>query len=170
MSSTSTDKEHEKKSIGGELVIPVAALLFTLYYFSTIIDSPWTAQVSAVFIGTILIVLIVLFTVSVIVRARRGEIDLKIGSLIEPHSVLGKRVALFGLTLGFILIIPYLGFTITTFVFMTLGMLVLADWQRKRFIAILCAVLAISGWALFIFAFETRFPAGPFENLMKGIL
>ena len=122
------------------------------------------------FIGTILIVLIVMFTARVIVRARRGEVDLKIGALIEPHSVLGKRVVLFGLTLGFILIIPYLGFTITTFVFMTLGMLVLADWQRKRFIAILCAVLAISGWALFIFAFETRFPAGPFEELMKGIL
>ena len=170
MSSTSPEQHGQKKSIGGELVIPVAALLFTLYYFSTIIDSPWTAQVSAVFIGTILIVLIVIFTVGVVVRARRGEVDLKIGALIEPYSMLGKRVALFGLTLGFILVIPYAGFTITTFVFMTLGMLVLSDWQKKRFIVILCAVLAVAGWALFIYAFETRFPAGPFENFMKGIL
>ena len=47
-----------KKSIGAELIIPVAALVFTLYYFSTIIDSPWTAQVAAAFIGTILIALV----------------------------------------------------------------------------------------------------------------
>jgi len=146
------------------------AFAFTLYYFSTIIDSPWTAQVSAVFIGTILITLIVIFVISLIVRARRGEIDFRIGALIEPYSMLGKRLALFGLTLAFIVVIPYVGFTITTFVFMTLGMLILAGAHRARFIILLCAGLAIAGWALFIYAFETRFPAGPFEHLMRGIL
>lgn len=52
----------EKKSIGGELVIPIAALLFTFYYFYTIIDTPWTAQVSAFFVGTILIILVAIFS------------------------------------------------------------------------------------------------------------
>ena len=47
-----------RKPIGGELIIPVAAVAFTLYYFSTIFDSPWTAQVSAFFVGTILILLV----------------------------------------------------------------------------------------------------------------
>ena len=46
-----------KRHIGAQLIIPVAALAFTLYYFSTIINSPWTAQVSAFFIGSILILL-----------------------------------------------------------------------------------------------------------------
>jgi RsiW-degrading membrane proteinase PrsW (M82 family) len=58
----------EKKQIGGELVIPVAALIFTLYYFSTIYNSPWTAQVSAFFIGAILLLLIAIF----LVKCRRG--------------------------------------------------------------------------------------------------
>ena len=56
-------EKTEKKHLGGDLVIPVAALAFTLYYFSTIIDSPWTAQVSAVFIGAILIVLLLIFII-----------------------------------------------------------------------------------------------------------
>ena len=84
--------------------------------------------------------------------------------------MIGKRAALLGLTLAFILAVPYAGFTITTFVFMSLGMLVLADWHRKSFIVALCAVLAVAGWGLFIYAFETRFPSGPFERLMQGIL
>ena len=45
----------EKPAVGAELVLPVAALLFTIYYFTTIINVPWTAQVSAFFVGTILI-------------------------------------------------------------------------------------------------------------------
>ena len=56
MSSETTSAPREKRSIGGDLVIPVAALFFTLYYFLTIIDSPWTAQVSAFFIGESMIV------------------------------------------------------------------------------------------------------------------
>jgi hypothetical protein len=35
---------------------------------------------------------------------------------------------------------------------------------------VLCAVLSIGGYLLFILAFETRFPAGPFEMLMKQAL
>ena len=53
MSDQPAANEDGKKSVGGELVIPIAALLFTGYYFYTIIDAPWTAQVSAFFVGSI---------------------------------------------------------------------------------------------------------------------
>ncbi len=54
MNNQPKSEPREKKHVGGELVIPVAALIFTIYYFVTIIDVPWTAQVSALFVGTIL--------------------------------------------------------------------------------------------------------------------
>ncbi len=59
MDEHSGRQRRERKSIGGDLIIPVAALALTVYYFITIIDVPWTAQVSAFFIGTILILLVV---------------------------------------------------------------------------------------------------------------
>ena len=38
-------------------------------------------------------------------------------------------------------------------------------------LALNIAVLgAIGGWALFILAFHTRFPPGPFEQLMRSVL
>lgn len=49
-------------------------------------------------------------------------------------------------------------------------MMLLNEGRNKRGILILAAVLALSGWLLFIYAFDTRFPFGPFENLMKGVL
>jgi hypothetical protein len=37
-------------------------------------------------------------------------------------------------------------------------------------IVILSAVMALGGYAVFILAFDTRFPRGPFEALMKLVL
>ena len=166
---TGSDKK-DKKPIGGELVIPVAALFFTFYYFWTIVDVPWTAQVSAFFVGSILIVLIGIFLVKCIARIRSGEASLEIGPLFQPASYIPKRLALLGLTIGFIFFVQHLGFTITVFLFLSLSMLLLSNGQKKVFILSLSAVLSLAGWALFIWAFNTRFPAGPFENMMKGLL
>ncbi len=170
MNDTPDTEKQEKKHLGGEMVIPVAALLFTIYYFVTIIDVPWTAQVSAFFVGTILIFLIGLFVFRSVKELRRGEADLSMGPLIEPISFIPKRLALMGLTLGFIIAVEYLGFTITTFVFICGAMLLLGNGRRKGLVVSLAAILALSGWALFIWAFETRFPAGPFETMMQGLL
>ena len=170
MNDQSKSETHEKKHVGGELVIPVAALLFTIYYFVTIIDVPWTAQVSALFVGTILIVLIGVFLVKTVKAVRAGEADFGMQALVEPVSFIPKRLVLFAITFGFILFVEHLGFTITTFLFLCSAMLVLGNGRNKVLIVSLSAILSLAGWALFIWAFETRFPAGPFENLMKSVL
>ena len=156
----------EKKQIGGELVIPVAALIFTLYYFSTIYDSPWTAQVSAFFIGAILLLLIAIFLVKSVIAWKTGEVGLGMDTLVSPHNFITRRLGLLALTLGFIFFVQWAGFTITTFIFLTLAMLLLSGTRRWRLIVFLSASLALGGYLLFILAFDTRFPAGPFEQLM----
>ena len=170
MAEPSSDAKPEVKSIGGELIIPGAAFLFTLYYFWTIIDVPWIAQVSAFFVGTILLVLLAIFFVRSMLAVRRGEADLRVHTLIEPTWFLPKRLALLGLTLGFVVFIRWAGFTLTTFVFLSLAMLLLNNGRRARLIVALSAVVSFGGYLLFIVAFETRFPSGPFETLMKGLL
>ena len=170
MNDQPATEKKEKKHVGGELVIPVGAFLFTIYYFSTIVDVPWTAQVSALFVGTILIVLIGVFLFRTVKELRAGDADLGMGRLFEPVSFIPKRIALFALTLGFIILVQYLGFTITAFLFLCSAMLLLSNGKKKGLIVSLCTVLAFGGWALFIWAFETRFPAGPFETLMQGLL
>ena len=48
-------------------------------------------------------------------------------------------------------------------------MALLSDGKRIGFIIGLSAAVAVAGWALFILAFDTRFPVGPFERLMQSI-
>ena len=169
MAEETGSQTSEKKQIGGELVIPVAALIFTLYYFSTIYDSPWTAKVSAYFIGTILLMLIAIFLVKSAIAWKAGEVGLGMDTLVSPRSFITTRLALLALTIGFIVVVQYAGFTITTFAFLGLSMLLLSGVRRWRLILILSTILAIGGYLLFILAFDTRFPAGPFEQLMQPL-
>jgi hypothetical protein len=164
------DQTPEKEHVGGELVIPIAGVLFAIYYFSTIIDSPWTAQVSAIFVGSILIFLVAILLIKTAVRMKKGQVDLGLDTLTRPASYVPKRLKLLGLTIGYIVIVQYAGFTITTFIFLALSMLVLTDGRNKVSITVMSAFIALGGWALFIYAFNTRFPAGPFETMMKGLL
>lgn len=170
MDNDSSSAGRERKHIGADLVIPAAALAFTLYYFSTIIDSPWTAQVSAFFIGIVLIALILAFAVYKVVEIARGEADLGFQRLTAPWSFMPRRVALFALTLAFIFLIPWGGFTITTFVFLSGAMLLLSGGRNWKFILGISAVLAIGGYFLFVYAFEVRFPKGPIELMMAQVL
>jgi len=168
MAENSDNQNVERKSIGSELIIPIAALLFTIYYFYTIIDAPWTAQVAAFIVGTVLIVLILMFLVKCIRWISTGQGTLNFDTLTKPKSFLIKRIGLLVLTISYIFVVPALGFTITTFLFLFMAMLLLSEGHKKRLIFSLSAILSLGGYLLFILAFKTRFPAGPFETLMKG--
>lgn len=160
----------DPKAAGGELIIPIAAFIFTLYYFSTIIHSPWEAQVAAFFVGFILIALILIFFVKMGVMFGRGHARFDLRPLVTPWRINLKRLALFGLTLGYVLLIPYFGFTITTFLFLFSAMVLLQQRKRLVLAASLAVTISLAGYLLFIVAFGTRFPRGPFEELMRGIM
>lgn len=172
MSNEPESESGEKQSLGGDLIIPIAAIAFTLYYFYSIIDTPWTAQVSAFFNGSILLLLCAIFLVGVAVKRVRGEGTFRFDTLLTPIEVAPKRVALFVLTVAYVLCIDWTGFTITTFLFLVLGMLLLSGWDRgnKIFVVVLSAVLAIGGYLLFVVAFERHFPKGPFEHAFEAVL
>jgi hypothetical protein len=169
MTDRDGQEEPEKKSLGGDLILPIGAFLFTLYYFYTIISVPRIAQISAFFVGTILIFLLILLGVRIAKEVKAGTADLGLGRLVEPRSFIPKRLALLGLTLGFIFFVEWLGFTLTVFVFLTLAMLLLSEGKKKGLAIGLAAIMAFGGYLLFIVAFKTRFPAGPFEQLMERL-
>lgn len=159
----------KKKNVGADLVIPITALAFTLYYFASIWNSPWTAQVSAFFIGTVLIVLIVFFLVKCALSLRKLDVSLGLESLIAPQSLLPVRTGLLLTTLGYVILIQWGGFTLTTWVFLFASMLILNRGKKRKLVAILATVIALSGYLLFVVAFDTRFPRGPFEHLMRWL-
>ena len=66
--------------------------------------------------------------------------------------------------------VPWLGFTLSTFLFLASSMMLLSRGRRKGFILLLATILSIGGWLLFVYAFHIRFPEGPFEMLMAQVM
>lgn len=165
-----TQNDKPERQLGGELVIPVLAVVFTLYFFSTIWNSPWTAQVSAFFVGGVLLLVCAIFIMRSIIWIRQGEGSLGFANLFNKDDIRTGRVGLLVTTVGFCVFIDQLGFTLTTFLFLSLSMMVLSKGNRPMFIVMISAAMALGGWAVFIWAFDTRFPHGWFETTMKAVL
>ena len=143
MAENTTAQDSKRKSVGSDLVIPIAALAFTVYYFYTIINAPWTAQVAAFLVGAVLIVLILLFIVKCIRLLKTGEGAFNFDILAQPISFLPKRLGLLILTVAYNFIVPTLGFTITTFLFLNMAMLLLGGGKKKGFIFLLSTILRL---------------------------
>ncbi len=152
------------------MVIPIIAVIFTLYYFSTIWNSPWTAQVSAFLVGGILLFVCAIFFLKSGFLLRSGEGGLGFGNLFSMGDIRTGRIGLVAATVGYCILIERLGFTLTTFLFLAISMLILAKFRRPVLIATISAAMALGGWAVFIWAFDTRFPRGWFEDTMRMVL
>lgn len=166
-------REETSRAVGGDLVLPGAAVAFTIYYFWSIWDSPWEAQVAAFLIGSILIFLVAIYLIRTARDVLTGRANLGLGPLIGPSWVTPRRLVLLTLTVGYVIGLDWLGFTLTSFLFLFAGMVTLSEARgdvRKFFhYGTTAAILSLAGWLLFIVAFDTRFPAGPFERLMEAM-
>lgn len=165
-----------------ELIIPALAMIFAIYYLTTITEVPWIAQASAMLVSALLLLSVIAFAIRTIYRIRAGTeyigVSDSLGDLRAQGGVNVKRAVLAVLTVLYVVLLPWLGFSLATFLLIFFGILVLSHGQtllsisfggalRAFLIAFICTVI---GYLAFIHLFKTRFPFGPVENLIKGWL
>lgn len=101
----------------GEAVVPGVGLLFGIAYFIQVTDASWVALYWPVLIaavsGLLWIVIVLSFVFSKGEQARRGQFSL---SWLWGE---GRKVSMIFLaSIGYLLVLPYLGFSLTNFCFM----------------------------------------------------
>lgn len=157
-----------KPGTGGDWIIPVLAFAFTTYYLISIKDLVWEAKIAAVFVSVVLYALIGIFTVKTAVGLRRGTLRVDFSALWETPELFRVRALLFGLAVLSVAILPWAGFTISTFLFLLAAFLWLERMPAKTAI-ITAGALALSGYVLFIAILGTAFPLGPFELAVRAL-
>lgn len=170
----SQDPTEKPRNILPDLIIPVLALGFTGYYLTTITEVPWISQASAIVVSSMLTLSILAYIVRTVYRLKQGRETIHLGGTL--HTLLGyqdtmiRRLGLLALTVGYVGFINYLGFTLTTFLFLFAAISLLstlANWKRALIISVTSSVI---GYVVFVYFFKTRFPMGPIENWLEGIL
>lgn len=152
-----------------DLIIPATALGFTVYYLTTITEVPWISQASAVTVGSLLTLTIVVYAIRTAWRIKRGVETIALPEIDDVTGVTVRRVVLFFLTIGYVAAIESLGFTITTTVFLFFAIILLSSPLNWRAAGLVAVCSSVTGYIVFIYFFETRFPRGPIENFLKGL-
>ncbi|MDI7259114.1 MAG: tripartite tricarboxylate transporter TctB family protein [Thermodesulfobacteriota bacterium] len=166
---TELDKEKIKqKPIGADLVIPVLAIGFTIYYLSTTWNLRWEAKMSGLAVGGVLLILIAILLVRTALQVKRGKATLGMGRLLQPLESQSRRFGLIAAIVAFIAALPYLGFTLAIFCFMCSALLILG--VRKPLLLLVTAFsVATGGYVGFIVILNTRFPHGLVEKILARI-
>jgi hypothetical protein len=156
------------KPAGQELIIPALALAFTGYYFWTVQELAWEAKANGIVIGAVLFLLIALLCVRLAWRVAQGQASLRItlGGDAETDRL---RLALLGLIAAFILVLPWLGTTISLALMLACAMW-LCGARHAPSIAGVAIITPLIVWATLIWGLGTRFPHGPFERAMAALL
>ena len=155
-----------KAALGADLVIPLLALGFAIYFFWSITDLAWEAKANGVVIGVALIALVVVQVVRIAYAVAQGRGDLRTDPLWQPGDVLRKRLGMVAVTVAFILLLQVLGLTLSLFSAMAAALWIMGVRKPSLILGIAFGVAA-AAYLLFIAALDAGFPHGPIENLLS---
>ncbi|HVJ12852.1 MAG TPA: tripartite tricarboxylate transporter TctB family protein [Burkholderiales bacterium] len=155
-----------KAALGADLVIPLLALGFAIYFFWSITDLAWEAKANGVVIGTALIGLVVVQVARIAVAVAQGRGDLRTDSLWQPRDVLRKRLGMVAVTVAFILLLQVLGLTLSLFSAMAAALWIMGVRKPSLIFGIAFGVAA-AAYLLFIATLDAGFPHGPIEKLFS---
>jgi hypothetical protein len=162
------EKEITKKSVGADLIIPVCSAAYAIYYVWSVFDFPKEAQLSGLILAGMLLLVVGIYFVRIIRGLVSGRYHLGFGSFFGPPASLRGRAIFFVLTLVALVVISWLGFTLTTFAFLSLSFIALGVRPISHALVV-AAIGALVGWFFFIVLLGTHFPEGPFERAMEAL-
>ena len=157
-----------RPALGADLVIPLLALAFATYFFIDIRELAWEAKANGVIIGSVLVALVVVQLVRIGLAVARGRGTLSTAPLWAPRDAIGKRIGMVGVTIGFIVTLPFLGLTLGLFLWMAAGLAVMGVRRPAR-IALISGAVAVSAYLLFILTLDSSFPHGPVEQAIAAM-
>ncbi len=166
--SDSPSRPGGKPSLGADLIIPGLGVALAAYFFVTVNEMPWEAKANAFALGTALLLLVAIFGVRVAMKVARGEATLGFDKLFDRPSAQWKRLWLIVSLIGFIALLPWLGFTLSLFLGMLASMLVMGVREPKPLIGTALGV-AVCCYLMFIALLDTNFPRGPVEILLAPL-
>lgn len=156
---------EEKAPLGADLVIPILALGFAVYFFVSIEGLAWEAKANGVLIGTLLVLLVLVQFARVAVQIVRRKANFGFGALLGPRAILVKRVGMLLIAAGFVVAMQWLGLTLALFLAMAAALYLMGVRKRAHLLwtPLISSALA---YVMFIVVLDAEFPRGPVEHLL----
>jgi len=159
---------QKPRALGAELLIPLLALAFTVYFLATTSAMEWEAKANGVIVGWILIALVGVQLVRSAIDLARGRANLSFAPLVEPAGAMGKRLGMMVVTIALVAGVPWAGVGLGLFLALAAGFAVMGVRPLRRILVVsFCVALACS--LLFSVALDSGLTHGPVENLLLRV-
>lgn len=151
-----------------ELIIPVGAVAFGIYYLSTVWALPFQARVVGIYIsGAIAFLSLILF-----IRFARELMSGKksfgfSGFFSDPVSE-SRRWGVLLHTILFIALMPVLGFTVALFLFVLGAVLIIGGMSRLKYALIIASSITVIAFSIFILLVRVRFPLSVVDQTIRN--
>jgi hypothetical protein len=156
---------ERRPALAADLVIPILAMGFTIYFLYSVSALEWQAKANGVIIGTILLLLVGVQVVRLIAAFARGRTAAGFGPLLSPPDAVPKRLGMLVITILFVASLPYLGLAIGLFLALSAALLVMGVRGWKRVLGVAFGV-TLGASLLFTVALDAGLPKGPVEKLI----
>ena len=158
--SDEAETEPQRKKVTlTEAIVPIAGIAFSIYYLSTIWNMPYEARMSGMLVSTAIFVLTALLAARWTKDAVKHGVEPGLWSLLGEGSVLAKRLGMLALVITYVLVLPAIGYFVSTLAFLMASMAVLG--VRKPSHLVLIPLIAASiGHFAFIIVLGISLPVG----------
>ena len=160
---------EKRPAVGADLILPLLALAFTLYFLATTFEFVWEARANGTIIGVTLIALIAIQLARIGRQVATGRATLALGEIAETSPTQSKRLALVAILAAFIATIPWLGTSLGLFLTMSASMWVLGVRSVRTLLGVALGTTVVV-YLLFIVLLQSRLPRGPIENLVSTLV
>ncbi len=160
---------EKRVALGAELVIPVLALAFAIYFLVSTSDLEWEAKANGVIIGGLLLLLLAVQFVRSAIAFARGRASLSFAPLLQPADALRKRIGMLAVTIALVATVPWLGLGLGLFLSLAAS-LVLMGVRGIGHALLVAFAVALTTTLLFTVALDSGLPRGPIDNFLFHVL
>lgn len=153
-----------------ELIIPVGALLFGIYYLSTVWALPFQAKVVGLYVTTGIALLCVVLAIRFARELGAGAKGWSLHGFFADPVTEGRRWGVFAATILFILLMPILGFAVSLFLFVLSTVLLVGGMVRLKAAIIVATCITVISFGIFILFVQVRFPLSVIDRAIMSLV
>jgi hypothetical protein len=153
-----------------ELIIPIGAIAFGIYYLSTVWDLPFQAKVVGIYVSSAIAILSLILFVRFAREIWSGEKSFGFQGFFSDPVSEGRRWSVLVATLLFIGLMPVLGFAVTLFLFVFSTVILIGGMQRLKVALIAATSMTVVAFAIFILFVKVRFPLTIVDQTLRDLV
>jgi hypothetical protein len=153
-----------------ELIIPILAIAFAIYYLSTVWALPFQAKVVGIYVSSAIGVLSLLLFIRFGRQLMSGTKALNWNGFFTGLDDEVRRWGLLIATALFIFLMPATGFVVTLFVYVFVCVVLVGGRERLMAAGVTAVSITATAFVIFILFVKVRFPQSAVDEFLKALV